>query len=82
MFDSHKGHEVCRIEEGAKDIRTRINVAAKDGILQFEKTESVLLDVRHAKLTLDENSEAIIAMAEKQFDDLLICVKTRKAKFL
>jgi len=55
MFDSHKGHIVCRIEEGSKDLRTKINSAAKDGLLKFEKTENVLLDVRHAKLSLEEN---------------------------
>lgn len=52
MFDSHKGHVVCRIEEGSKDLRTKINSAARDGLLKFEKTENVLLDVRHAKLSL------------------------------
>jgi hypothetical protein len=35
MFDSHKGHLVCRIEEGSKDLRTKINSAAKDGLLKF-----------------------------------------------
>lgn len=38
MFDAHKGHDVCRIEEGSKDLRTKINSAAKDGLLKFEKT--------------------------------------------
>ena len=31
MFDDHRGHPVCKIEEGAKDIRERINNAAKEG---------------------------------------------------
>lgn len=59
MFDAHKGHTVCRIEEGARQIRTQINNAAKEGItiiniglLKFEKTETVLLDIRHGKLTI------------------------------
>ena len=35
MFDTHKGHEVCKIEEGAKDLRNRINDSARDGLLKF-----------------------------------------------
>lgn len=35
MFDAHKGHAVCRIEEGSKDLRTKINSAAKEGLLKF-----------------------------------------------
>lgn len=45
MFDSHKGHTVTKIEEGAKSIRNKISNAAKEGIykfkvglLKFEKT--------------------------------------------
>jgi hypothetical protein len=52
MFDQHKGHSVCKIEEGAKDIRARINGSAKEGLLKFDKTETILLDIRHAKLSL------------------------------
>lgn len=60
MFDAHRGHVVSKIEEGAKDLRSRINRAAKEGSLKFEKTESVLLDIRHAKLTLEENAENVL----------------------
>ena len=35
MFDGHKGHEVCKIEEGAKDIRSKINESAREGLLKF-----------------------------------------------
>lgn len=60
MFDGHKGHEVCKIEEGARDIRNKINDSVRDGLLKFDKTESVLLDIRHAKLSLEENAEIVI----------------------
>ncbi len=52
MFDAHKGHSVTKIEDGAKEIRSRINLSAKEGLLKFDKTESILLDIRHAKLSL------------------------------
>ena len=60
MFDGHKGHEVSKIEEGAKDLRNKINGSAREGLLKFDKTESVLLDIRHAKLSLEENAETVL----------------------
>jgi hypothetical protein len=82
MFDAHRGHTVTKIEEGAKDLRGRINKAAKEGVLKFEKTESVLLDIRHAKLSLEENAESAIQRSEKYFDELISTLKSRKLKFL
>lgn len=82
MFDSHKGHPVCRIEEGAKALRVQISDASKDGVLKFEKTENVLLDIRHAKLTLEENREKLLKQAENNFDEIINTLKTRKAAFL
>ena len=82
MFDGHRGHPVCKIEEGAKDIRGRINKAAKEGLLKFDKTESVLLDIRHAKLSLEENAETVLQRSEKYFDELISGLKARKARFL
>ena len=40
------------------------------------------MDIRHAKLSLEENAEAVISKSEKYFDDLIATVKSRKAKFL
>ena len=31
MFGSHKGHDVCKVDEGAKDLRNAINHSAKEG---------------------------------------------------
>lgn len=82
MFDGHKGHSVCKIEEGARDIRNRINSSAKEGLLKFDKTETILLDIRHAKLSLEENAEAVLQKTEKYFDELISTLKSRKSKFL
>lgn len=82
MFDTHKGHQVCRIEEGAKSLRVQISDASKDGVLKFERTENVLLDIRHAKLTLEENRDKLLKQAENNFDEIISTLKTRKAKFL
>ena len=82
MFDSHRGHEVSPIDQGAKDLRGRISQAAKEGTLKFERTESILLDIRHAKLSLEENQETILRQSEKYFDDLIATLKSRRSKFL
>lgn len=33
MFGAHKGHDVCKIDEGSKDLRNAINNSAKEGIV-------------------------------------------------
>lgn len=33
MFGAHKGHDVCKIDEGSKDLRNAINNSAKEGIM-------------------------------------------------
>lgn len=82
MFGSHRGHNVSKIEEGAKDIRSRINSSAKEGLLKFEKTQSILLDIRHAKLSIEQNAKEIIEASETYFDELILTLKQRKTKFL
>lgn len=66
MFGIHKGHAVCLPEEATKNLRNKIDEAAKDGnnnndylifikgLLKFENSENVLLDIRHIKLTVEE----------------------------
>lgn len=41
-----------------------------------------MLDIRHAKLSLEENAETVITKSEKYFDDLIATMKVRKSKFL
>ena len=41
-----------------------------------------MLDIRHAKLSLEENAEAVIQKSEKDFDELIATLKTRRQKFL
>ena len=40
------------------------------------------MDIRHAKLSLEENAEAVLNKSEKYFDDLIATLKSRKTKFL
>ena len=82
MFDAHRGHPVEPIDQGAKGLRARINAAAKEGVLKFERTESILLDIRHAKLSLEENQETVLRQAERYYDDLIATLKARRGHFL
>ena len=50
--------------------------------MKFDKTESVLLDIRHAKLSLEENAETVLTKSEKYFDDMIATLKARKGRFL
>ena len=42
----------------------------------------MLLDIRHAKLTLEENKETVLKEAGKYYDDLISTLKARRSKFL
>ena len=52
------------------------------GILKFDKTENVLLDIRHVRLSVEENREKIVKAAEKSFDELISAIKGRKLQFM
>lgn len=42
----------------------------------------MLLDIRHVRLSLEENQEKILKQAEGSFDELISILKSRKNKFL
>lgn len=50
--------------------------------MKFDRTENVLLDIRHVRLSLEENQERIIKQAESSFDELISTLKNRKVKFV
>lgn len=41
-----------------------------------------MLDIRHVRLSLEENQERIIKQAESSFDELISTLKNRKVKFV
>lgn len=50
--------------------------------MKFDRTENVLLDIRHVKLSLSENEEKIVQRATSTFDELIHILKERKKRFL
>lgn len=43
------------MDNSAKSLRDAMDSAAKEGILKLEKTETVLVDIRHTKLTFEDS---------------------------
>lgn len=41
--------------------------AAKQGILKLEKTETILVDIRHTKLTFEESRQKVLKEVENTF---------------
>ena len=54
IFGASKGHMVCEIVDASKMLRNKLDEVARDGLLKFEISENVLLDMRHTKLTCEE----------------------------
>ncbi|CAD8103030.1 unnamed protein product [Paramecium sonneborni] len=78
MFGEHKGHLVDQMDKATKDIRSSMDQAAKDGILRLEKTETVLVDIRHTKLTFEESKQKVLKEIEQTFVSIFKLIKQRK----
>ena len=78
MFDSHKGHSVCEIEEAAQEIRKKMDETAKIGLFKIENTENVLLEIRHTKLTVEEGKQKILLEVEQIFKNVIKQLKARR----
>ncbi|CAK93627.1 unnamed protein product (macronuclear) [Paramecium tetraurelia] len=78
MFGDHKGHLVDQMDKATKVIRSSMDQAAKDGILRLEKTETVLVDIRHTKLTFEESKQKVLKEVEQTFALIFKLIKQRK----
>ncbi|CAD8120105.1 unnamed protein product [Paramecium sonneborni] len=78
MFGEHKGHLVDQMDKATKDLRTQMDSAAKEGLLKLEKTETVLVDIRHTKLTFEESKQKVLKEIEQTFATIFKLIKQRK----
>ncbi|CAD8194720.1 unnamed protein product [Paramecium pentaurelia] len=78
MFGDHKGHLVDQMDKATKDLRTQMDTAAKEGLLKLEKTETVLVDIRHTKLTFEESKQKVLKEIEQTFTKIFQLIKQRK----
>ncbi|CAD8107326.1 unnamed protein product [Paramecium primaurelia] len=78
MFGDHKGHLVDQMDKATKDLRTQMDTAAKEGLLKLEKTETVLVDIRHTKLTFEESKQKVLKEVEQTFTKIFQLIKQRK----
>lgn len=78
MFGEHKGHNVSSMEESSRSLRSKMDEAARSGkgyykrnidigILKLEKTENVLVDIRHTKLMCEESKQRVLKEVDAAF---------------
>ena len=86
MFGLHKGHLVTSLEDAAKTIRKVMDESSKSGcshliiqgILKIDRTENVLIDIRHTKLTCEEAKQRALKEVENTFQAIFKLIKQRK----
>ncbi|KAL4488941.1 hypothetical protein ABPG72_005728 [Tetrahymena utriculariae] len=78
MFGPNQGNKVCRIEEAAKKLRAKLSEAKDQNILQYERTENILLDIRHTKIECEEKKAQIMKEVELTFSNVIKVLKQRK----
>jgi len=82
MFGPNKGERVCSIEEAARELRAKIDEAARNGMFKVDKTESVLLDIRQTKLHCEEGKARVLKEVDETFNTLIKKLKDRKTEVI
>lgn len=82
MFGACKGHEVCPIDDASNQIRGDIDKALKDGLFKANRTNSILLDIRHTKLQCEETKEKLSKQIQATFQNLIAVLKQREEELL
>ena len=78
MYGPNKGDQVISREEAIEYMRNELNQINKDSLLKTEHCDNTLLDIRHNKLSFQDQQTKIIKEIETNFADLIKTVKTRK----
>lgn len=66
------------MDAAAKGLREAMDFAAKEGILKLEKTETVLVDIRHTKLNFESALQNVLKEIEATFSQIFKLIKQRK----
>ena len=78
MYGPNKGDQVISKEEAVEYMRNELNQINKDGLLKSEHCDNTLLDIRHNKLSFQDQQSKIIREIENHFGELIKCIKNRK----
>lgn len=55
LYGKSKGNtEFINVQEAFRKVRRDLDISAKEGLFNIEKSQSVLLDIRQIKLNLEE----------------------------
>ena len=82
MYGPNKGDQVISKEEAIEYMRNELNQINKDGLLKTEYCDNTLLDIRHNKLSFQDQQTKIIKEIENNFADLIKAVKSRKNQII
>jgi hypothetical protein len=78
MFGAHQGHEVLDPSSSCTLIRSRISKSAKQGKLSSSYSNRFLLDIRDAKLKVQNKESEVKSQVESTIKKLINSLKKRK----
>ena len=78
MFGEHRGHNVIKLEEACAMIKQDLESTIKEGLFKNSRVESILLDIRHTKLIVEQTKNRIIKEIRNCFEGLVDKLKDRQ----
>ena len=82
MFGEHRGHNVIKLDEACQMIKKDLESTIKEGLFKSSRTESILLDIRHTKLIIEQTRNRIRKEIRASFEGLVEKLKDRQNELL
>lgn len=82
MFGTHRGHNVIRLEEAYQMVKQDLEGTIKEGLFKSSRIDSILLDIRHTKLIIEQTRNRIRKEIRSSFDGLIEKLKDRQNELL
>jgi hypothetical protein len=71
MHGIHKGAEVIEIPEANEMIKHDIEHAINQGLLKKDRSNGILMDIRHTRLIIDQSRNRLIKQIRDNFEELI-----------
>lgn len=71
MYGDAKGTELLEIPQANEMIKNDIDNAIKKGLLRKERSDEILMDIRHTKLVIDQSRNRLIKKIRDSFEELI-----------
>ena len=82
MFGEHRGHNIIKLEEACAMIKQDLEIAIKEGFFKSNRIDSILLDIRHTKLIIDQTRNRIIKEIRVSFEGLIDKLRDRQTELV